>query len=453
MMFIKYLTNLLTLKTLQTRISYLLLVLILFLGLSLRFNNLFIWPRQGATFDEYAWTWQGISLIKNHVPTSWSPHPQYKNFKDVIYQKTHFRMVTPFLEHPPVFGLFAGSFAILNGVQGIYDLEFYDIRPLALILGFLSLGLVFLLVKEIYDQKTALLASLLYATIPTVVIGSRIVQNENFFIPFWLLSLFLISKFIKTKNPWLRNLAALICGLLILAKIPWIAGALSIVIIFLALKKYIDLFKFLAIVVPIGLLYFVYGFYFDRRLFLSLLSLQAQRYDLTFNSIFALFQKPYLVDRFYTDGWIYFGWFSMILLFLKDFKKNLIVITAFLAYFLIFLSGIPDEAGHGWYRYPFYPFLIISTAIFLKDHFLKNWLLTFFFLVFVGTSLFQLTWATVFGFSYLIFRISIIGWSISLLPLFISKKPVIKLATFMSLFWLGSFILMNIWSVFLYNEQ
>ncbi|KKR90989.1 MAG: hypothetical protein UU42_C0027G0006 [Candidatus Woesebacteria bacterium GW2011_GWA1_41_13b] len=128
----------------------------------------------------------------------------------------------------------------------------------------------------------------------------------------------------------------------------------------------------------------------------------------------------------------------MILLFLKDFKKNLIVITAFLAYFLIFLSGIPDEAGHGWYRYPFYPFLIISTALFLREYFVKNWLLTFFFLVFVGTSLFQLTWATVFGFSYLIFRISIIGWSISLLPLFVNKKPVIKLASVISL---------------LYNEQ
>ena len=200
-------------------------------------------------------------------------------------------------------------------------------------------------------------------------------------------------------------------------------------------------------------MYLVYGFYFDKELFVSLWKLQLNRYDLVFNSIYALFQKPYLVDRFYTDGWIYFGWFSMILLFLKDFKKNLIVIAAFLAYFLIFLSGIPDEAGHGWYRYPFYPFLIISTALFLREYFVKNWLLTFFFLVFVGTSLFQLTWATVFGFSYLIFRISIIGWSISLLPLFISKKPVIKLATFMSLFWLGSFILMNIWSVFLYNEQ
>ena len=441
------------LKSLIINRQSLIIVLILLLGFFLRSNNLSTWPRQGATFDEYAWTWQGISLIKNHVPTSWSPHPEYKNYKDVIYQKTHFRIVTPFLEHPPVFGLVAGSFAILNGVQSIYDLHFYDIRPLALILGMLSLILLYLLVKEIYDKKTALVASLLYATVPTVVIGSRIVQNENFFIPLWLLSLFLISKFIKTKNPWLRNLAALICGLLILAKIPWVAGGISIVIIFLALKKYKDIVKFLAIAIPIGLLYFVYGFYFDRELFLSLLSLQAQRYDLTFNSIYALFQKPYLVDRFYTDGWIYFGWFSVVLLFLKDFKKNIFVSAPILAYFLIFLSGIPDEAGHGWYRYPFYPFLIISTAIFLKDYFLKNWLLTFFFLVFVGTSLFQLTWATVFGFSYIIFRIAIIGWSVSLLPLFFNKKPVVKLATFMSIFWLGSFILMNIWSIFLYNEQ
>src|SRR3989344_6256937 len=164
MMFIKYLTNLLTLKTLQTRISYLLLVLILFLGLSLRFNNLFIWPRQGATFDEYAWTWQGISLIKNHVPTSWSPHPEYKNYKDVIYQKTHFRIVTPFLEHPPVFGLVAGSFAILNGVQGIYDLHFYDIRPLALILGMLSLILLYLFLNEIYYKKLVYVYSFLYAS-------------------------------------------------------------------------------------------------------------------------------------------------------------------------------------------------------------------------------------------------------------------------------------------------
>lgn len=437
----------------RNKIFVIFFFLILVLGFVLRSNNLNTWPRQGATFDEYAWTWQGISLIKNHTPSSWSPHPEYKNFKHVIYQKTHFRIVTPYLEHPPVFGLIAGSFAYLRGVHDIFELKLSDIRPLAVILGLLSLGFLFLFVREIYETKLALLASLLYATVPTVVIGSRIVQNENFFIPFWILSLFLISKFLKTKNPWLRNLAALICGLLILAKIPWVAAALSIVIIFLALKKYKDTAKFLAIVIPIAFLFVVYGFYFDRSLFTSLMSLQIARYDLTFNSIFALFQKPYLVDRFYTDGWIYFGWFSMILLFLKDFKKNLIIIAAFLAYLLIFLSGIPDEPGHGWYRYPFYPFLIISTAIFLKDYFIKKWLYTFIFLVFIGTSLFQLTWATVFGFSYLIFRISIIGWSISLLPLFINKKPTIKLASFVSLFWFGAFILMNIWGVLLYNEQ
>ena len=228
-------------KSLAYRLELIFIVLILVLGFFLRSNNLNTWPRQGATFDEYAWTWQGISLIKNRVPTSWSPHPQYKNFKDVVYQKTHFRMVTPFLEHPPVFGLVAGSFAILNGVQGIYDLHFYDIRPLAVVLGFLSLVFLFLLVKEIYDTKTALIASLLYATIPTIAIGSRIVQNENFFIPFWLLALFFTAKFLKTNKKIYRNLAGIICGLLILAKIPWVAGALSIVIILLVLKKYKDI--------------------------------------------------------------------------------------------------------------------------------------------------------------------------------------------------------------------
>ena len=80
------------------------------------------------------------------------------------------------------------------------------------------------------------------------------------------------------------------------------AAALSIVIIFLVLKKYKDIVKFLAIVIPIAFLFVVYGFYFDYSLFTSLMSLQLQRYDLTFNSIYALFQKPYLVDRFYTDG-------------------------------------------------------------------------------------------------------------------------------------------------------
>lgn len=429
------------------------IIAILILGYFLRVDNLNTWPRKGATFDEYAWAWQGINLIQKRVPISWSPHPQYKNAKSIIYQETHFRIVKPYLEHPPVFGLLAGSFALLNGVKGMYDLNLPDIRGLALLLGVLSIFILYIFLAEIYDKRIALLGSLLYAAVPSVVVSSRLVQNENFFIPFWLLSLFLTSKYIRSKKTIFRNTAAILCGVLVLAKIPWAAAALSSVLIFVFLRRYKDAFKFLLVFVPIASLYFVYGIYFDKDLFISLWGLQLNRYDISFNSIFALFQKPFLADRFYTDGWIYFGWFSLLLLFIKDIKKHLFIIIPVLSYFLVFLAAIPDEAGHGWYRYPFFPFLITSIALFIKEYFNKNHILSFIFIVFVATSLLQLTWANVFGFSYFIFRISILTWVLTLLPLFFENKKVQKIGKSTSWIWFIALILMSIWAVFLYNEQ
>ena len=423
---------------------------ILLLGIYLRADNLYTWPRLGATFDEYAWTWQGMNLIQKGVPSSWSPHPQYESFRQVYYQEAHFRIVTPFLEHPPLFGLIAGGFALLSGVNDMFSLNIRDIRLLSLILGTLSIGLVFLLVRQLYDEKVALIASFLYAIIPSIAVGSRIVQNENFFIPAWLLALYLASKYIKSKNILYRNFAAVICGLLILAKIPWIAAAGSIFLIFLYLKKYKDALVF--IIAPVlGLLVFLsYGIYYDKDLFFNLWGLQVARYDLTFTSFYAIFQKPYLVDRFYLDGWIYFGWFAFILI-LKDFKKHYLIIFALLSYLVIFISGIPDEPGHGWYRYPFYPFLIISLALFIKEHFNKNYVLTFLFFIFIGLTLLENTLTPVFGFSFLVFRGFLIFSSLSLLPLFFPKtKKIIKYTNYLTL---GIIIILSIWSTLLYNEQ
>lgn len=437
----------------KKRFNLICLIGIILLGYFLRNHNINTWPRLGATFDEYAWAWQGISLIQNKVPTSWSYHPQYKNRKLVIYQKTNFILVTPYLEHPPVFGLMAGSYALLNGAEGMFDLDIKDIRGLALFLGVGSVLLVYLLSKELYDQKVALISALLYATVPTVVIGSRIVQNENFFIPVWLASLYLVASYLKNKRIWMRNLAAVLCGLLILAKVPWVAAPFSIFIIFLYHRRYKDALITAAIVIPIFLTYFVYGFYYDKDVFLGLWGLQLNRYDISFSSVYALFQKPYLADRFFLDGWIYWGWFSFILLPLKEFKKHLFVISALISYFLVFIIAIPDEGGHGWYRYPFYPFLIISIALFIKEYLARNFLYTFLFLVIVGTGQLELTWKVTFGFSYPIFRLAIFSWGLVLIPLYLSNKKTLKMGKVVSYAWFFIFILMNIWAVMIYNEM
>lgn len=200
------------------KFRYLILGLILLLGLYLRQYNLYTWPRLGATFDEYAWTWLGMSLIQNQIPLSWSPQPQYTNKKQIVYQKANFILVKPYLEHPPLFGLVVGGYAMLTGVNDMLQVDLSHIRGFALLLGVLSIFILFVFAAEIYDYKIGLLSAFLYSIIPTTVIGSRIVQNENFFIPLFLLSLYLITRFLKTQNQWFRNLAAIICGLLVLAK-------------------------------------------------------------------------------------------------------------------------------------------------------------------------------------------------------------------------------------------
>ncbi len=441
-------------KTLIKQKTLLIFLSILLIGFTLRADNLTSAPRLGATFDEFAWTWLGMSLIQDKVPSSWSPHDLYINHREhKVYLNAKFWIVKPYLEHPPFFGLVAGSFAIARGVDGMFDVTLDKIRPLALIMGLASIIALFLLVKEIYDEKTALLASFIYSIIPTIVIGSRLVQNENFFIPCFLFSLFLIVKFLKTKDPRYRNLAAIICGLLTISKVPWFAAPIAIIAILFYKNKYQDAGKFLAIVIPIFSIFILYGLYFNSDLFINLWKFQLQRYDLTFNSVFAIFTEPYLADRFMIDGWIYFGWIAFFLLLIKDFKQNYIIILGILAYLGMFIFAIPNEAGHGWYRYPFYPFLAISLAIFIKDYFNKNLLLTFLFILLVGVSLLELTFKVQFGFSFKVFRVFLIVATITLLPLFIKNKQLTKYSFAFNNLMLILIFSLSFWAVLEFTDQ
>jgi len=426
------------------------LVFIILVGFWLRFANLSTIPRHGATFDEFAWTWQGINLIQKSIPISWSPHPQYMQKQHLIYQGAAFWIVKPYLEHPPLFGLVSGAFALLNGVSDMYHVTLEKIRPLSLILGTFSIFMIFVLCKEFYDKKTALIASLLYATIPTIVIGSRLVQNENFMIPFWLLSLYLVSIYLKTgKKIWVI-LAGVIAGLLSLAKVPWLIVGLSLSMVLINKRKWKDAFLVGGLTVLIFSFFIFYGIYYDKELFFSLWRLQLSRYDISFSGIFSIFTNPLLVDWGYLDGWILFGWFSMFLA-LKNLKKNVLIIIPFIAYFILFAFAIPNEPGHGWYRYPFYPFLIISTALFIKEEFVKPSLsLVLFFLV-VGLSLMANTWEQAFGFSYPIYRASIIVWSLPILSLLLPSKKTIFLTKTVVILSAICFIILNIFAVFSYH--
>lgn len=427
------------------RSSWIFLVIILFFGFLLRNYNLDTIPRHGATFDEFAWTWLGINLIQNKVPSSWSSHPQYKNKQFLKYQGADFWIVKPYLEHPPLFGLIAGSFAMISGAKDMYHVTLEKIRPLGLTLGILSIVLVFFFTKQIYGTSTALISSLIYSSVPTIVIGSRLVQNENFLIPVWLLSLFFLNSYLKTGNKWMRNSSFFLSAILPLAKIPWVVAPISLVGILLYKNKRKEALALTLITIVFFTFFIFYGLYFDKELFINLWKLQIARYDISFSGLFSIFTNPLLVDRYYLDGWIFFGWMSIFLL-LGDFKKHFMILTPFLTYLLIFIFAIPNEPAHGWYRYPFYPFIIISTAVLLKEEFVKPTLRTVFFVLIVGLSLMFNTWEQAFGFSYTIYRLSVLFFFLPVL-FFILQGKYFRFIKYFLIISLFLFTILNIFAV------
>ena len=421
------------------------------LGTILRHDRFRTIPRHGATFDEFAWTWLGINLIQKQEPISWSSQPQYNNRVHLKYQGAAFWIVKPYLEHPPLFGLVAGSFALANGAKDMYDVNLAKIRPLAVMLGIFSILMIYLLTKELYGTGVALFSSLLYSTVPTVVVGSRIVQNENFLIPFWLLSLYLIIKYLKSGKKKFRNFTAVVAGLLSLAKIPWLIVGFSIALV-LAYKNKVKDSLFVSLVTLIFFsTFFLYGFYFDKDLFLNLWKLQIARYDISFSGLFSIFRDPLLVDWFYLDGWIYLGWFSIILL-ARDFKKYFLILIPFISYFVLYIFVIPNEPAHGWYRYPFYPFLLTSLAVTIREEIKKTTLLTPLTLFVVGLALMFNTWEKSLGFSFPVYRLSIIIWSIPIIALIYPINRLKILSKWILILSITLFIILNILAVVNFHD-
>jgi hypothetical protein len=445
-------------------ITYSILLSILIIGGLLRFHNLTIWPREGATFDEFAWTFQGLSIWEKGIPTSWSPHKAYTNRVEYYNpQGAHFTLVTPYLEHPPLFGLVAGGFAYGQGIRTFDDVTIAKIRPLALIMGVVSIYAVFLLASAVYGNSIGLIASGLYAIVPTIVIGSRIVQNENFFIPLFLFALYFAHEYLKnlqSANPEqsrraTRNLvvAAVLSAMLPLAKIPWIAAPLSVMGMFMFSKKWkATIWVSVATTIGIGG-WLIYGYMTDAVVFANLWKLQLARYDMAFDSLFILFRDPVIVDRALVDGWIYFGWVAMVLLLVKETKKHLPIVFGFLAYAAVFVFAIPSEPLHGWYRYPFYPFLIIAIAVFLKEYFDKNYLVTAIFFILTGLSMLAGSWERSFGFSYPVFRTYLVTVAFGALPGIFPGLEKKKLFQWINIGLLIFVILLSVWTVIVYNEQ
>lgn len=357
-------------EIISPKIIFVLIVglLISLLAYHLRLNKFYFFPPVNDTGDEYKYAFNGISLIKNKVPESWSWYDNYGKFPIKNFRGTDFRMVKPYFDDPPLFGLMMGSYAISKGMDSYEKVDAGALRWPMLKLGALNVFLLYLLIYFSSGFSAALIGSLLYATIPTMVLSSRLPLAENMMTTLSLSSLLLAIHYVRKNNRAVLLLLSLLSASAILMKQTGVFLPAAIIFLLMKEKRSKGAVWVTLTAILFGGFWFLYGYYYDWSLFIQLQALATGREIRLPSMIINMFDTFRITEKMMsTDGIIIWGWISVVIVsFLKNIKgkiKNpmnylMIPLWAYLVFFAVM-------SGHlkGWYRIPFYPFFCWSMAI------------------------------------------------------------------------------------------
>ncbi len=421
-------------------IKTILFVVVVILSYQLRAGNFDVIPTRGQSFDEYSNSWVGLSLIRLGVPVGSSGLAgydedirRYINVDRVLQSHVvgpSFINV-PWFDHPPILGIITGGFAYLKGARVFEETSTFLIRKPMLILGSLTVALVMIFAWLNYGFWTGFLAGMIYGTMPLVVVGSRMIQGENGFMPLFLLNLIFLSLYIKRKNSWWLVGSAVASGLATLFKLSGIVCYVaSFFVLFLENQKnwrffVKDFLFYLLVAVPISGLFVVYGAALDWRTFVNVFRSNSNRfYGIGPASFFNLIKDSRLTQtKFLTDGWIPTMWllFFGIVARAKKSKADVIAILGVLSYLMVYI--LFGNFPYGWYAFPFWPILVILMArIFvlgLADRHLSV-MVGLANLSLVGFSISKMVEETVFNYWASWWRL---GWLILLAGLVLSSLP------------------------------
>ncbi len=357
--------------------DWVLCILIILLGAVLRIHNYNSIPIHNWTADEYAFTWSGMSLIKDHIPTSWSWLKSYGDFPIEKWKGNDYRIVTPWFDHPPLFSLIVGMAAISGRANYFFNVSLTYIRIPSLIFGIASILLLYILARKLYGTWVAVLSSLIFATNPTIVFLSRLAVSENLIVFLSLATILCILYFFKTSNNLYLYLSAFLAGIASIAKVTGI----FVVLLLFSLLIYKKKWREGIIAVVIGLLifsiYFIYGWIYNFGLFISVLFEQSAR----FSNIIILDKILFQPMMPFIDVWSIFGWLVLIPIAWKE-RTQIISLPIITYLFILLISGAQSHFFL-WYLIPFYPFLSLALGIFLyrfikKPDFLSTCLILFF---------------------------------------------------------------------------
>ncbi len=342
-----------------------LVVAIFLVGFGLRVHRLASYPEPHRTADEYAWTWCGMTLLGEGVPRAWSWMPAYGNVPVTVWQGDHYRLVKPWLDHPPLYPLYVGAFMRAVGARDIFAVNLGAARLSNLPLFAATFFLLFAVARRVADEAHALLTLAFYAVAPTAVWNGRLVMAEELMLTLALAGWYALQLYGDADKPSQRRAWLVAVGvaaaLLPLSKVAGLAFAL-----FYFAAAIVRRDRRLAIVVCIGgatglAAYAAYGAHYDWALFLAVQQNQAARFG-NFGAFQALVFSPRVVDNAIMELPFILG-FMTLLFDLRDGRN--VEMGLFAATYAITIAFLLPYNQYGWYAIPLHPAFAFGLASFV----------------------------------------------------------------------------------------
>ncbi len=357
------------------------IIVLALLGVFLRLVDYSKIPPFDVTKDEFFYPWSGMTFLQTGVPKAWSLFDAYPTGEIVYKWGTWYRIVSPWVEKPPLYSLLAGFWMLGNGVTDMFEVRLSLLRILPITISFFTILFLALFANKLFGKTVAVISTVIYATVPTIVMGNRLSLVENLLTPIVLAGLYL---FLILKGERMLNYLILstFCALALLTKNIGAALPATFFIYYLSKRKW----KALMIISSISALAFLFHpiiatVYYGFGQFLNVMG--------AYQKVHALAGPPELVstifrfpivghqwDKIFPDGPMLLGY---ILLFsapmwLKRDEENLKKIISLIGFPFVYIIslGLLESAGtpysfFGWHVYPIYPFLAILIGKLFVD--------------------------------------------------------------------------------------
>jgi len=347
---------------------------LLLLAAALRLHDYDLVPFHHETADEYQHAWEGWSLLHDGVPAAWTTFPDrypIAQTQDFRWFGDRYVVARPYFDHPPLFslpvGLLSSLVAAAEGPTPGWAAPYAYLRCRLSVMRLVPIlfslaGLLILYHLALHygaSERAALLAALVYAVLPVIVMSHRLVKAESLLALLFMGALLAVARCDRSGKTIDAVLVGGLCGLSLWTKATGI-GVLATVLVLLAARR-----RYRAALIVAGVsaaavgLYVLYAAAFDFDIFLKVLRAQATTKWVGLEGLTDLLAGKVVVKWFGRGFYLWLLLCAAIVALRRE--RGLLVPIAI--YGMVIALTADQRVIYGWYRIPLYPFLCVAAGI------------------------------------------------------------------------------------------